>query len=43
MSVYQVTREQLTAEQWCSLCRVFELSVRLKRKINERKAALAAK
>lgn len=43
MSAYQVTREQLTAEQWFNLCRIFELSARLKRKVNERKAALAAK
>lgn len=39
---YQITREQLTAAQWYSLCRLFELSVRLKRKANERRAALAS-
>lgn len=39
---YQVTREQLTPEQWHSLCRIFDLSVRLKRKANERRAALAS-
>ena len=39
---YQVQREQLTAEQWCGLCRLFELSDLLKRKL-KRKAALAAK
>ena len=40
---YQVTREQLTDAQWYNLCRIFELSVRLKRKVNERKASLASK
>jgi hypothetical protein len=40
---YQVTREQLTDEQWANLCRIFDLSVRLKRKANERRAALAGK
>ena len=43
MSDYQVTRDQLTDAQWYNLCRLFELSVRLKRKINERRAAQAAK
>lgn len=37
---YQITREQLTAAQWYSLCRIFELSVRLKRKANERRAQM---
>lgn len=40
---YQVTREQLTDEQWANLGRFFELSARLKRKVNERRAAQAAK
>lgn len=40
---YQVTREQLTDQQWADLCRFFELSQSLKRKVMERRAALAQK
>ncbi len=40
MSTYQVTREQLTEAQWQNLCRLFELTVRLKRKVMARRAEL---
>lgn len=37
--VRQVQREHLTDEQWADFCRLMELSIRLKRRIRERRAA----
>lgn len=38
--VYQVQREQLTDQQWSDFCRLMELAVKLKRRVEERRAAM---